>query len=398
MRDAVESLARGLQAERPDDPAFRAELEEAAQFLLWLARGNFIFLGFRAYDFEDRGGEPHVVVTPRSGLGILRDPASSAFHRPVPFSKIEPELRARMLRRIFPLVSKTNRESRVHRRVRMDYIGIKKLSPAGEVVGEHRLLGFFSTQALNQVGSEIPVLRRKLEWVLKRAQVLEGSHDYKEMVSIFNGLPKADLLAAGEEQIARTIEAVMEMQSREGIRVDCRRDSLERGASVMVLLPRDRFNAEVRQRIQAVFAARFGGPPADYRLALGEERHARLHFYFELMPGGALPSAEVLEGDVRKATRTWDDALREELAARLGPERGDSLAARFAGALTSGYRATFEPARAVEDVLVFDELLGQESGVRVRLSAGPAREGEATTLLRLYRAGSKFYLSDIMPI
>src|SRR6185503_9340391 len=191
IRAAVESVTRNLLAERPPDDALRSELEECADFLHWLLRGNFILLGYRSYDFHEERGERFVVVTPRSGLGILSNPVGSNYYRPVPFSKLDPELHSRMLQPIFPLVSKTNREGRVHRRARMDYIGIKKLSPVGQVTGEHRILGFFTSQALNQIGSEIPVLRRKLARILGEAQVLEGSHDYKEIVTIFNSLPKA---------------------------------------------------------------------------------------------------------------------------------------------------------------------------------------------------------------
>jgi glutamate dehydrogenase len=397
MRAAVEAVARALLAERPADPVFRGELEEAAEFLLWLGKGNFIFLAYRSYDFEEKGGSWQAVVTPRSGLGILRDPASSAFKSPVPFESLEPALQKRMLRKIFPLVSKTNRESRVHRRARMDYIGIKKLARSGEVVGEHRILGFFTSQSLNQMGSEIPVLRRKLAHILARAQVLEGSHDYKEIVGVFNGLPKAELLATDEEEIARTIEAVMNMQSLQGIRVTCRRDNLGRGVSAMVILPRDRFNSDVRRRIQAAFATRFGGPPADYRLALGEEQFARLHFYFPVTPGSPLPPAEALERDVERAIRTWDDGLREELSSRMGQERGGDLARRYAGSLPSTYRTIFDPAHAVDDLPVFEDLRSA-GGVRVRITRGPRRGEESTTLLRLYRARAKFYLSEVMPI
>ena len=401
MRASVESVASGLVTAASSAGAgnggLRVELEEAAAFLSWLLKGNFTLLGVRSYTFAPRGGELSVVADPGSALGILHDVATSAYRDPVPLSKLEPSLQARMLQRIVPLVSKTNRESLVLRRSRMDYIGIKKLRPDGAVVGEHRILGFFTPQALNQLSAEIPVLRRKLEWILARAQVLPGSHDHMHLVTVFNSLPKAELLATGCEEIARSVDAAMEMESRDGIRVDLRRDSLDRGASVMVILPRDRFSSEVRLRIQDSFARVFGCPAVDYRLALGEEGYARLHFYFQLTPGATLPASAVLEREVQFAVRTWDDALREELLARLGEEQGGDLASRFAGIFSPSYRATFEPSQAVDDLPVFEEL-SRAGGVRLRLCEGPTRGSEGTTLLRFYRAGSKFYLSELMPI
>ncbi len=397
MRGAVESLARALAAEHPADADLASVLREASEFLLWLLKGNFVLLGFRSYDFDTRGNERFVTVLPRSGLGILRDPGSSAYQLPVAFSNLDPVLQTRMMQRIFPLVSKANRESRVHRRARMDYIGIKKLAPSGEIAGEHRILGLFTAQAMNQLASEIPVLRRKLDRILARAQVLEGSHDWRQITRAFNGMPKTELLATEENEISSTIDAVMNFQSQEGVRVACRRDALGLTAAVLVVLPRDRFNAEVRRRIQAALAARFGAPPADYQLALGEEPYARLHFYFPLAAKGELPPTDGLEKDVQEAIRDWDDRLRDEIEAQLGDDRGADLAARFGGKLPATYRETFAAKDAVGDLPIFDEL-GSRGGVRLKICPGPRRGGEPTTLLRLYRAQAKFYLSEIMPI
>ena len=397
MRSALLSVARGLAAERPKDPALRAELAEAAEFLQWLNKGNFIFLGYRAYDLEARAGRKSLTVAPRSGLGILRDTSTSTYHQPVPLESLAPEVRRRFEQMLFPLISKTNRESRVHRRARMDYIGIKKLSPDGEVAGEQRFLGFFTSQALNHMASEIPVLRRKLAAILARAQVLEGSHDYKEIVNVFNGLPKEELLTTTDEEIHRMIDLVCEVQAREGISVLCQRDNLGVGASVMVILPRDRFSSEARQRIQAAFARRFGSEPVYYRLALGDEQTARLHFYFQVPPGSPLPAGESLEMDVGRAVRTWEDRLREALERGLGAERGQDLARRLGAALPSTYRDTFDPAEAVRDLPIVEELSARP-GVRVEIEGGPARGDEPTTLIRFYRSPAKFYLSDVMPI
>ncbi len=397
MRAAAESVARTLAAERPSSRAFQQELAEAADFLLWLVKGNFIFLGYRSHDIEEKKGKKVLVAQPLSALGILSNPELVSSLKPEPVSRLDPSARALLFRKIFPLITKTNWMSRVHRRTRMDSISIKKISPAGEITGEHCFLGFFTSQALNQLASEIPVLRRKLARILEGAQVLEGTHDYKEIVKIFNELPKEELFTTGDDELAGTIRTVMEMQSEEGIRVACRRDNLGNEVSVLVILPRDRFNTEARLRIQVAFAKQFGIPPSYYRLALSEEQSARLHFYFGFPKESPLPPPEALEREVKQAIRTWDDRLLDELEMHFGPERGRDLGHRFFGAIPSTYRDIFAPAEAVEDLPIFKEL-GEEGGVQVRMDEGPHRGDEKTTLIRLYRARSKFYLSDVMPI
>jgi glutamate dehydrogenase len=75
----------------------------------------------------------------------------------------------------------------------MDYVGVKKLDESGQVVGERRFLGLFTSKAYAENAEEIPILRRKLHRILDRSGAAEGSHDYKEIITIFNSMPKEDL-------------------------------------------------------------------------------------------------------------------------------------------------------------------------------------------------------------
>ena len=52
--------------------------------------------------------------------------------------------------------------SRVHRRVHMDYIGIKTYRGDGTLDGEIRIVGLFTSQAYVRSPREIPFLRHKV--------------------------------------------------------------------------------------------------------------------------------------------------------------------------------------------------------------------------------------------
>ena len=53
------------------------EVEEVVDFLAWLQRGEFVFLGAREYEFSEEG----ISLVSGSGLGILADEDKSAFAR-----------------------------------------------------------------------------------------------------------------------------------------------------------------------------------------------------------------------------------------------------------------------------------------------------------------------------
>ena len=144
MADRAKRMVQmaGAGAARYDDD----EVDETVSFLEWLGRDNFIFLGYREYRFTDDAIE----VVGGSGLGILAHTSSSTYAQPVPLSSLAPDIRARALEGDLLIVSKTNRLSRVHRRVRMDYVGVRRISPDGQIVGEARMIGLFTTKAYSE--------------------------------------------------------------------------------------------------------------------------------------------------------------------------------------------------------------------------------------------------------
>src|SRR5690606_2199546 len=122
------------------------------------------------------------------GLGILREEGRSAWANGRRLDEVSEPLRRRVLEGPLLVTSKTNAESTVHRRARMDYIGVKKVSENATYVGEYRFLGIFTSKAYAESAEAIPILRRKLETVLRASGALPGSHDYKEIITIFNSM------------------------------------------------------------------------------------------------------------------------------------------------------------------------------------------------------------------
>ena len=250
MLDEVDRTAAAMRALAVRFPDRAAELDEIEEFLGWLRDHNFVFLGYRAYDLLRAGEEASLAVQPGSGLGILRDEARSAWAQPVALSTITDELRRRVVEGPTLIISKTNAEATVHRRARMDYIGVKKLDNEGRVVGERRFLGLFTSKAYAEHADVIPILRDKLEAILGRSGAPPGSHDYKEIITIFNSLPKEELFQASVDELLVEVQTVLSFLFADQVQVALRPDPLGRGVSVMVILPRGRFSGEVRQRIQ----------------------------------------------------------------------------------------------------------------------------------------------------
>jgi glutamate dehydrogenase len=362
------------------------EVREAVDFLAWLLRGNFVLLGAREYEIRDGAAR----LRPGSGLGILADEDRSVFAKPVKLDTLPAAVRRRAAEGELLIVDKTNARAPVHRPERMDYVGVKVVSPEGEIVGETRVIGLFTTKAYAEPASETPVLHRKLGRVLEAEDLIEGSHDYKAAVALFDSFPKDELFAAPVGDLRRAVVSLLALEGTDRIRLLGRRAADGRSASLILALQRDRYGTALVERVRSLFRARFEAEDveAQHVLAEGGER-VRVHFLVH--DAGGLPEVDLpeLEREVIALARSWDD----ELADRLEGAHGRALFETWAPHLPAHYKGYTAPATAAHDVAFLARLGEGESFVvsLQSLAAGPTR-------VALYKRGAKVELSRAMPM
>ena len=374
------------------------EVGETVDFLNWLLELNFVFLGYRDYELVDTPDGRAIHVVPGSGLGILSDVGRSTFAEMTPLDSLELSLRRRIEDGDLLVFSKTNAYSTVHRRARMDYIGVRRVNADGEIVGEARMIGLFTSKAYMEPAAKTPLLHHKLEQVLTAEDMIPGSHDYKAATALFESFPKDELFQASASELRRLISGLLQLERHGGIRVLVRRDLYGRSVSIVVALPRDRFNADLRKSLQKLFVERFHGSTVDYHLSLGETESAKIFFTVHVDPGVQIPEVpyETLEEEVERLARTWDDDLHDALIERVGAERGAALAEAYAPRFPDYFKSNRDWALIVDDVLCLDELERGTEGFLVGL--GNESAGERLTRVKLYKTGGKVDLSAFMPI
>ena len=396
LHNYLDGLRERSLAEGKDERA--EELAEYAAFMKWLDADHYVFLGYRGYDItrgaeNGQGDGPTLQITPGSGLGILSKLERSAYREPVALADIPESLRERVLGGRVLTVTKTNAESTVHRPARMDYIGVKKLTD-WEVQGEGRFVGLFTSKALSTPVEEIPILRRKLRQVLERDGSPPGSHDFKQIVSIFNSIPREELFWADAGRLYEDIRTVMGEAQERRVRLTVRPDPLARGLAVMVIMPRERFNSEVRRSIQKFLIGELGASHVDYQLAMGEdEERVRFHFFFTTDRDHRDLEVGDLERKVADLTRTWDDHLRDALRAAAG-EAGGALTDRYGRAFDERYKADTTPQTALRDVQNLEGL----GDAPYRVDIVNPDDDKAATHLNIYHHHRSLVLTDVLPI
>lgn len=394
MRGAVERMVADVEAAAGAAPA--EEIEEAAAFLRWLLDDHFVFLGYREYEVVPGPDGPALRAVPGTGLGICAGRPSS-LEEPVPLAALDPTVRERLSGGAPLSYARSRRPSTVHRRAWMDVICVRRPGPGGSAAGEARLLGLFTSRAIATPADRMPLLRRRLARILEAEDLVEGSHDYRTVISIFDGFPKQELLSAPEDELRRRVMELLALQERRRVRLFVRPDPAHGAVNVLVAMPRERYDPELGERLRRLFLQRFAGVGAEQHLSLGEGRLALLHLVVHVGPEGVpeVPLGE-LEREVVELAKTWEDGLRDELVARRGEAEGGALADRWASRFPESYKAATPADLAAEDVLRFEELAVSGEPFLLAL-ANREGDGQALTRVRLYKLGGRIRLSDFVP-
>lgn len=402
MRKMVKTLCAQLDqmAKSHRSHPLAAEFIECEAFLHWLEGHNFVFLGYREYDIIEENDRQALKVASKPALGILRDISTSAYQKAVPIADIPDNLRGRVTSGPPIIVTKANQEATVHRPVRMDYIGLKKFDENLNIVGEQRFLGLFTSGVLGIPVKDIPILRQRLEKVLELDGAIEGSHDFKQIVTIFNSMPREELFWSNAEQLHKDIRTIMAMQQEREVRVTMRPDPLHRGALVMVIMPRTRFNSSVRHNIQALLQQVFQAKHVDYQLSMGEDED-QVRFHFFLTTEVALTSINLheIEARVVDLTRSWNDRLTERLISAHGETTGRRYGEMFDHGMPDGYMANTPLGMVVQDIDHLISRLESKEPFRVGIF-NPTNEvyAKEATSIRIYHDQESLVLSDVLPI
>ena len=388
--DAIEAYHRNP----PPIPV--EELTEGMAFLQWLLDDHFTFLGARNYKFARSAESGELEPVPGSGLGILRDPDMQVLRRGGAMVTITPEIRAFLMQPAPLIITKSDVMATVHRRAPMDYVGIKQFDASGELTGELRVVGLFTSTAYTRSPREIPLIRRKIERVVTASGFNPQSHSGKGLINVLETFPRDELFQIDVPTLSTMAHGIMRLAERPRARLFVRRDKFDRFISAFVFLPRDRFNTDNRIKVGELIAEAYGGKVTSFEPAFGEGTMVRVHFIIARDPETTpSPDPDKLEDAIRAVIRTWDDRLAAAAAAALGTLAAQRIEERFRGAFPAGYTELYSPQESLEDIAEIDRL--SDGGIAVAVWRSP-EDGPAICRVKLYRFGQPILLSSRLPV
>ncbi|HCR86006.1 MAG TPA: NAD-glutamate dehydrogenase, partial [Alphaproteobacteria bacterium] len=382
------------------------EVSESAEFLRWTADGNFIFLGYRYYDYSKNRFDFNEV----SDLGIFKSEISRANDpkiRAIPFNKKFIVENPSILE-----ITKSSRKSVVHRHVHMDYISVKVYGKKGDVIGEERYLGLFTSKVYFQSAHNIPIIRQKIDNIVKKSGFRAQSHNGKALVAMLENHPRDELLQSTEDELFEMSMGIVTLSEKPATRLFIRRDRFYRYYSCIIFIPREFFTTYVRENIQKILTEDLGGSVMDYYTQVTESPLARVNILISAVPQGIASDYLDVSNlklrdrkiDVRKIeqriidkTNTWIDNLSQKLSNKFGEIEGENIFRNYSKAFPENYKDIYHPGGATLDIAKIESVYNS-SKLAVSFDVYHLL-GDAENIfqLKLYTF-ENFTLSDVLPI
>ena len=372
-----------------------AEVDETVEFLDWLVKDNFTLMGYRQYELSPIQGDYELKGVMETSLGLMKN--AGVEHTRL-LSELPEAARQDARSSNLLILTKTNSLSRVHRPAYIDYVGVKRFDDKGNVIGEDRFIGLFSSNFYNYSAADVPVLKSKIDRIMQMCDFAKGTHAYKAVLNILETYPRDELVQARESELLEVAMGVLQVQERDMCRLFVRKDAYGRFFSCMVYVPRERYNTALRHETQNILANAFNSDEkVEFTTYFSESTLARTHYTVRVTDNNIEYKVKDIENNLVEAARTWEDKLQSALLEQAGEARGNELNRKYAQAFARSYKDEVLPSAAVVDIEKL-EMLNDENKLEM-LFYRPQEEANSNVVrLSLFHKDEPIHLSDVMPM
>ncbi len=392
MLAAVANVVAEL--EKVPDSEHVVDLEESREFVRWLGEGHFTFMAYSEYEFFDQDGNRALREVTDKRLGLFRHHAKDT--GPVSIDDFNPGMARFHLTPKVLAFSKSSVRSRVHRHAYSDYVVVKRYQK-GKVVGECRFMGLYTSPVYTLSPTRIPLIRKKVEQVVSRANLDPQSHDCKALKQVLETFPRDELFQSSGSELFETAVGVVRINERYRVRLFMRRDPYGKFVNALVYVPRDIFSTAIRVRIQDLISKAINAKECEFTTYFSESILARAHLVFRVDPNKPIEyDVKKLQDKIVDITRTWEDHLHSALVENHGEEKGASLFKAYQHAFSSAYKEHFDARAAVFDIETMRKIDSPESlGMSFYQPVGSEKH---EFRFKVFQRNKTLELSEVIPV
>ncbi len=370
-----------------------SERDEAVAFLQWMLDNHFTFLGMREFSIS-QGKKLDIKTDNTNSLGILRDKDFRILKQKDKATYITPEIEKFYNLPTPLIITKANTRSLVHRAVHLDYVGLKRYNEKGDLIGELRIVGLFTSSAYDQAVEHIPVLRRKTFFALTKLQLERDSHAGKLFAHIINDFPRDELFQIDAETVVDSVRKIMSLDMLPCVEVLDRHDEFERFVSVLVYIPKKDYSVDNEKRIAQLIATAFAGRISAINSSHPEGHMVRLHYIIG-RDDQKLKKAciENIKKDISHLLLDFNELVSDLLSTHMPKNHVATLQNKYKSAFCESYQGVYDGKQAIEDIQCIEKAYNEHG-----FSTHFYKNAEGQIALRIYAINNPVSLSQRVPI
>lgn len=391
----IKQEIEGLKKLKSDAPYENSEIKEACEFLDWVVTDHYAFLGYVKLNINQTKKASIMQPVKGSELGILKSHPEQI--EPINLKDLNSKAQNEDSYKQLVTFAKAPARSTVHRPAYPDCIAIKHFDAKGQVIGEHCFYGLYTAKAYTKSPKEIPILRKKYDYVVDNSELNVNDYRGKELVQLLDVYPRDELFQIDKNLLFDNVMGTLFVQERRQSRLFIREDLFGRFVNCLVYVPREIYSTAIRVKIQSILMDHFHGTDVEFNTFISESVLARTQITIKL-DSDVKQSFNIkeLEDKIISVTQSWEDDLETSLFEAYGEGVANTYINKYRSAFSSSYREEFSPRRAAIDIEHIENVSnGQNLGMSFYRALD---ETEEVVHFKLFHAEQPVTLSDVMPI
>ncbi|MDA0901921.1 MAG: NAD-glutamate dehydrogenase [Proteobacteria bacterium] len=371
-----------------------ADPKEVKEFINWILDGSFIFLGSAEYNIEEKNGEYSLKSISKSRLGVYKSEYEDI--KPNILNCSSKEISDSIKKPYIIEILKSRYKSQIHRGVNTERVRVQKFDKNGNVVGEYRFVGLFTSSVYYQSANLIPIIRKKINRIILESGFKASSHNLKDLVTTLESYPRDELFQIDCDDLFRISMGIVAIAGRSILRFFPRHDKFNRFVSCLIFIPRDNFNTALKDKIKEILTEEYNGEVTDVYTQITDSRLTRLHIIVRTDNG--IPNVDQIELENRliEAARLWSENLKYELLDNFDRQEAKELFKTYKSAFSLSYTSRFSAKNAVLDTKYINKALESNRVICDLYQSSNVDVGVVE--LKIYSPSKNLTLSDIMPI
>jgi glutamate dehydrogenase len=222
------------------------------------------------------------------------------------------------------------------------------------------------------------------------------THTGRSMRNVLETLPRDLVFELDSAGLAQLVIDVVNLQERQIVRVFDVPEPVGNRSTVLVFLPKQRFDAQLPERVAAAVGELYGSEATEVDSFLGASNLARITFTVE-RSDREVPDLDHVSDVVDQLTTAWIDRVHQMAVHELGEAHGNLVVQRAAAAAPASYRSSVDPAPRWVTWCGCSSSIDDDAVTRTAL-VRHVDDPDDQWRMRVYRQDEPIVLADLLPM